>query len=169
MVSDNVWVEATIAPQYAKALALNWTSGTSTSASKMHVTLAFSTYKASKTSFSQLLTLREQLVEATQNIGHLAAVEQNGAAVFRSGYAVLLVSGEAVWKHHRLLTKVFDDQAALDQTYPGYTPHITLATNVNVYDDIAAVHRQVRNFPYDVISVDGTYLRAGRTTLPLWN
>jgi hypothetical protein len=108
---------------------------------------------------------------ATQKQGRLAGVALNGAAVLSSGYGVALVNGDALWAHHAEYASVFDADGSLDDTYPGYLPHITLAEKVDSYSRRENLLLKVAEYSKDdnyFVGIDGVYLRAGRTALPLW-
>lgn len=166
MVSNNVWIEATVAPKYADDLELGWVGATP--AAKMHITLAFTTLAADQLDLHYLLQLRDRLDKVNREAGSIAAVSPNGVGFLNTNdTAVMLVTGEAVWNLREAYAQVLKADGTLDTTYPGFLPHITLAEGMTNYGDIEAVHRKVREYPHDVIYVDGVYLRAGRITLPL--
>lgn len=170
MVSNNVWVEATIHPDSAKELDLGW-DGPAVPLSKLHITMAFTTFHAKDFDRPAFVELAERLESATSDLPTLLGdeeVEIHGSAILAPGkgdFGVLLVRSPLLWNYSAALTLDLTKDASLDTTYPGWLPHITMCENVtNVHDIgvLSGLARKVRD-----VKLDGLWLRAGRMCLPL--
>lgn len=172
MVSNNVWVEATVHPESAKQIDLGW-NGVAEPLDKLHVTMAFTKLRAAdfRGEPDRLWKLRERLVKSVVDLpefGECDGFDISGAAVLQPGkgdFGVLLLSSHVLCSYHTRLAQELKIDHTLDLTYPGWLPHITLCEGVTNYHDIEALHKLSRNV--DAIKLDGLWLRAGRMCVPL--
>lgn len=169
MVSKNVWVEATLTQDSAKALDLGWV-GVQEPPDKMHITMAFTNMHVDDYTVSQLMEIRDDLSEAVSDLPALEEdeIKVNGVAFLapgKSDYGVLLVQSQLLWSYNQRLSHFFTAQNALDLTYPGWLPHITISEGVSNYGDQEVLHKLAAKV--DVIKLDGLWLRAGRMCVPL--
>ena len=172
MVSNNVWVEATVHPDSVKQLDLGW-YGIAEPLDRLHVTMAFTTLKADELGdFDQLSQLRNRLGSATLSLPNITAdyceFPVNGASILQPGkgdFGVLLINAHVLWSYHTALARELTKDDTLDLTYPGWLPHITLCEGVTNYHDIEVLYQLAAKT--EPIKLDGLWLRAGRMCLPL--
>ena len=170
MVSNNVWVEATVHPDSYPFFDLGW-GGISEPPSKLHVTLAFTTYDASMLSVDFVVDeLRPILTKAVEELPTLVNEEcqVSGAAILQplnGNFGVFLLQNQLLWSYNAAFSRVFTAEGVLDLTYPGWLPHITLCEGVTNYHDIEVLHRAAEQV--STVKLDGVWLRAGRICVPL--
>lgn len=170
MVSNNVWVEASVHPDSAKLLDLGW-PGIQETASKLHVTMAFTNLNADQQHFDNIESLRNRLMTAVVDLPELAEYDGfdiSGAAILQPGkgnFGVLLLSSQILWSYHTAFARELTKGNELDLTYPGWLPHITLCEDVSNRGDQECIIRVAENVPS--IKLDGLWLRAGRICVPL--
>lgn len=175
MVSNNVWVEATVHPDSAANIQTYIGNRSNLRLpeplDKLHITMAFTTLKAEELDdFDELSKLRNRLGQAVIDLPDVAegdGFKINGAAILAPGkgdYGVLLVSSQILWSYHTAFAREMTKDNMLDLTYPGWLPHITLAYNVDNSQELETIHRAAT---VGSVKLDGLWLRAGRTCVPL--
>lgn len=163
MVSNNVWVEAPLADKSVKEITNHLRVARP---DKLHITLVFTTLKADELTFANVQELREKFHAAIRPLPDLGRVDVTGSAVLKGSdvdSGVLLVNSPELWQHHVALVEVLEDGRLVDDKYPGFLPHITVAEGSSSRGEMIQVTAQgLRQ-----LQLDGLYLRAGRISVPL--
>jgi hypothetical protein len=173
MVSNNVWVEATIHPDSAKEMEAKWK--TAIPEKNLHITMAFTNILADTLDSEKFIMLCDSLANCVSDLPSLLddEIEVGGVAVlgpdtFTAG--VLLLQSQLLWSYNRAFSHQLTTFNQLDLKYPGWLPHVTLAFDVGANtEDIYQLHHlaTVLAASRQPIKVDGLWLRAGRMCLPL--
>lgn len=163
-MSNNVWVEATLHPESAEAIAeINWPD---MRLDKLHVTLAFTKLNADDMDFNALLDTQATLTGALAQSINPTNAKVGGFAVFnpsREAFGVLLVNDVTLHDYHTALGVAFGDE--MSKSIPGFTPHVTIGAGFSNYHDIEALAKLSRKI--ESVKFDAVWLRAGRVCLPL--
>lgn len=175
MVSNNVWVEATVHPESADNIQTYIGNRSNLHypepLGKLHITMAFTNLHAADfvLKFDRLLSLQARMVDALGDLPSLTEEEiaVGGHAILRpekGDFGVLLLSNQLLWSYHSALARELTKTDELDLTYPGWLPHVTLAAKAGDHTQQEAISRASCA---GTIKLDGLWLRAGRMCLPL--
>lgn len=174
MVSNNVWVEATVHPD--SALNIQTYIGDYSNLrrpeplDKLHVTMAFTKLNADLQEFeTALLDLRDRLMKSVSELPSLEEheVTVGGSAILQPGkgdFGVLLLSSQLLWSYYTGFARELTKDDTLDLSYPGWLPHVTLSTSTTTALEQETIHRTTG---VGTIQLDGLWLRAGRICVPL--
>lgn len=173
MVSNNVWVEATVHPESAYNIQ-NCLGNRSNlhypePLSQLHITMAFTNLNADDFTRDQIVGLCDRLDLCVSDLPSLMEKEiaVDGHAILqpeKGDFGVLLLSNQLLWSYHAAFAKELTRTGELDLTYPGWLPHVTLASKVVTENQQCAIGRAAT---VGTIKLDGLWLRAGRMCLPL--